>query len=382
MSCPHSRLDFPQLRALGSDICPTAFRSRKGRSETKAVTGTQCAKRLECAVFRRFAQVLPDASRKRPNTAHSNASRRLLTIGPQHDAERLRLQERPGRTPLQGDRLSDMRLDAHQHFWKFDAADYPWIQADWPIRRDFLPDDLWPLLRQYEIEGCIAVQARQTLEETRWLLELAKQHPFIKGVVGWVDLRSDSIEKDLGQLAKDPKFVGVRHVVQDEPDDQFMLGPEFMRGIGCLKPFNLTYDLLITPRQLPVAIELVKAFPTQAFVVDHLAKPHIRQRSLSPWREQIREIANSPNVFCKISGMVTEADWALWQAADLEPYLDVVFDAFGGNRVMFGSDWPVCLLSSSYQGVFGVVENCLARMNESQRRGILGGNCARFYLQR
>src|SRR5437868_6763562 len=168
-----------------------------------------------------------------------------------------------------------MRLDAHQHFWKFDGAEYPWIQPDWPIRRDFLPDDLLPLLSQCGIEGCIAVQARQSLEETRWLLDLARQHSFIKGVVGWVDLRDESVEAELAGLAKNSKFVGVRHVVQDEPDDRFMLSPEFKRGIGMLAQFDLTYDLLITPRQLPAAIELVKAFPNQPFVIDHLAKPFI-----------------------------------------------------------------------------------------------------------
>jgi len=274
-----------------------------------------------------------------------------------------------------------MRLDAHQHFWKFDSAEYPWILPDWPIRRDFLPDDLWPLLGQCGIEGCIAVEARQSLKETHWLLDLAKQHPFIKGVVGWVDLRARTLEEDLHQLAKDSNLVGVRHVLQDEPDDRFMLRPEFMRGIGMLAQFHLTYDILITPRQLPAAVELVKSFPNQPFVIDHLAKPFIRQGTLSPWSEQIREIAKSPNVFCKISGMVTEADWALWKATDFEPYLDVVFDSFGVDRLMFGSDWPVCLLSAAYHRVFSVVEDWLVRLNEDQRQQISAGNCERFYLR-
>src|ERR1051326_1162002 len=213
-----------------------------------------------------------------------------------------------------------MRLDAHQHFWMFDPPQYSWIQAEWPICRDFLPDDLAPALGQCGIEGCIAVQARQTLEETRWLVDLAKQHSFIKGVVGWVDLRSDAIEEQLSTLSIDPKLVGVRHVVQDEPDDRFMLNAKFMRGISMLAQFHLTYDILITPRQLPAAIELVKSFPKQAFVVDHLAKPLIRQGILSPWREQIQDLAQSQNVFCKVSGMVTEADWALWKPADFGPY--------------------------------------------------------------
>jgi L-fuconolactonase len=275
-----------------------------------------------------------------------------------------------------------MRLDAHQHFWKFDPGQYSWIQPDWPIRRDFLPDDLLPLLSQCGIEGCIAVEARQSLEETRWLLDLAKQHPFIKGVVGWVDLRSPNIAADLRQFAENPKLVGVRHVVQDEPDDRFMLRPEFMRGIAALAQFDLTYDILVKPRQLPAAIELVKSFPKQAFVIDHLAKPFIRQGTLSPWSEQILEIARSLNVFCKVSGIVTEADWALWKPSDFDPYLDVVFDAFGPDRLMFGSDWPVCLLSAPYDRVFGLVEDRLARMKASQSQQILGENCERFYLRR
>jgi L-fuconolactonase len=275
-----------------------------------------------------------------------------------------------------------MRLDAHQHFWKFDPAEYSWIHADWPIRQDFLPDDLAPLLGQSGIEGCIAVQARQTVEETQWLLDLATQHPIIKGVVGWVDLRSDAIEERLGTFSKNPKLVGVRHVVQDEPDDRFMLGAEFMRGIAALAQFRLTYDILITPRQLPAAIELVKSFPKQAFVVDHIAKPFIRQGALSPWREQIRELAKSQNVFCKISGMVTEADWAQWKPADFAPYLDVVFDAFGPDRLMFGSDWPVCLLAAPYHRVFSLVEDWLVQLKPRQRQRVLGGNCDRFYLQR
>jgi L-fuconolactonase len=275
-----------------------------------------------------------------------------------------------------------MRLDAHQHFWKFDPAQYSWIHADWPIRQDFLPEHLSPLLGQCGIEGCIAVQARQTLQETQWLLDLARQYPFIKGVVGWVNLRSHAIEEQLGVLAQNPKLVGVRHVVQDEPDDRFLLGAEFRRGIAALASFRLTYDILITPRQLPAAIELAKAFPKQPFVVDHIAKPPIRRSTLSPWCEQIRELGQSQNVFCKISGMVTEADWALWKPADFAPYLDVVFDAFGTDRLMFGSDWPVCLLAAPYHRVLSVVEDWLVRLKPKQRQRILGGNCQRFYLRR
>jgi L-fuconolactonase len=238
-----------------------------------------------------------------------------------------------------------MRLDSHQHFWKFNPAEYGWMQPDWPIRRDFLPSDLQPLLNQQQLAGSIAVQARQTIEESRWLLSLADQSPLIKGVVGWVDLRSDRVEEQLAEFTPHPRFVGVRHVVQDEPDDRFMLRPDFIRGIGKLKQFDLTYDLLVFPQQLPAAIELVRRFPEQPFVLDHIAKPRIRDGTLSPWRDHIRELAQAQNVCCKVSGLVTEADWANWKAEDFRPFLDIVFEAFGEDRLMFGSDWPVCLLA-------------------------------------
>ena len=193
------------------------------------------------------------------------------------------------------------------------------------------------------------MQARQNLEETRWLLELAEQHPFIKGVVGWVDLRSDRLPNNCKDLPSIPKLVGVRHVVHDEPDDHFMLRPEFRRGIAQLLDFNLTYDLLLFPRHLKVAAQLVEEFPQQPFVLDHIAKPKIAERSISPWQEDLRQLAQFPNVFCKLSGMVTEANWKQWQPADFHPYLDIVFEAFGPARLMIGSDWPVCTLSGEYE---------------------------------
>ena len=201
-----------------------------------------------------------------------------------------------------------LRLDAHQHFWKYDSAQYPWIPPGSVLQRDWLPGDLETAQAAVEFEGSIAVQARQTIEESRWLLEMAEQSPRIYGVIGWVDLRNATVEFELADLVRHPKFVGVRHVVQDEPDDQFMLGPEFLRGIAALRDFGLIYDILIYPRQLPAAIELVRRFPEQPFVLDHLAKPAIKDGALHPWREQIRELASAPNVMCKVSGMVTEAD--------------------------------------------------------------------------
>ena len=272
-----------------------------------------------------------------------------------------------------------MKLDSHQHFWKYDAAQYGWMKPAWPIRRDYLPDDLQPLLARCGLDGAIAVQARQSVEESRWLLELADQHPLIKGVVGWVDLRSERVEDELARFAPHPRFVGVRHVVQDEPDDDFMLRPEFLRGIGKLRQFDLRYDILIFPKQLPAAIELVRRFPDQPFVLDHLAKPFIRDGLLSPWREQIRTLAEFSNVLCKVSGMVTEAHWQNWRAADFRPYLDVVFAAFGPERLMLGSDWPVSLLAATYEESFGLVNDYLEQFPAAVREQVLGGNAVSFY---
>jgi L-fuconolactonase len=272
-----------------------------------------------------------------------------------------------------------MRIDAHQHFWAYSLAEYPWIQPDWPIRRDFLPADLAPLLQASGLDGSVAVQARQSLEESRWLLKLAAASPEIKGVVGWVDLRAPDVEEQLGLLAAHPKFVGVRHVVQDEPDDRFMLGEDFLRGIGKLKAFGLTYDILIYPRQLSEAIELVRTYPEQAFVLDHLAKPLIREGLLSPWREQVRELAASPNVMCKVSGLVTEARWFAWKPEDFLPFLDVIFQAFGPDRLMFGSDWPVALLSADYSKVFTLIRDYVAGQDKNLEAKIFGLNAARFY---
>ncbi len=272
-----------------------------------------------------------------------------------------------------------MKLDSHQHFWSYDAAQYPWIPPGSPLHRDWLPDDLAPLLAAPGLDGCIAVQARQTVEESRWLLTLADHAPIIRGVVGWVDLRSERVEEQLAELAPHAKFRGVRHVVQDEPDDRFMLSADFLRGIGKLKAFGLTYDILIFPKQLPAAIELVRRFPEQPFVLDHIAKPAIKDGTLEPWAAQIRELAKAPNVMCKISGMVTEAKHGAWRAEDFRPYLDVVFECFGVERLMFGSDWPVCLLSGSYPEVVGLVHDYASHLDAVQQATLFGGNAARFY---
>jgi L-fuconolactonase len=272
-----------------------------------------------------------------------------------------------------------MRIDSHQHFWKYDPAEYPWIRQDWPLRRDYLPPDLEPLLKEQGLEGSIAVQARQSVEETRWLLQLADRHPTVKGVVGWVDLRSDQLSEQLGEFSGNPRLVGVRHVVQDEPDDSFMLRPDFLRGVGQLGRHELVYDLLVFPRQLPAAIELAGRFPDQPFVLDHIAKPPIRAGTISPWSEQIGELARLPNVSCKIYGLVTEAEWTGWRPADFRPYLDVIFDAFGVERLMFGSDWPVCQLAASYAGVLELLREYAGKLSAGDQDLLFGSNAARVY---
>jgi L-fuconolactonase len=276
--------------------------------------------------------------------------------------------------------LTPMRLDAHQHFWRYHPTEYPWMTDRMGIlKHDFLPQDLEPLLAGIGFDGCVAVQARQNLEETRWLLELAEKHTFIKGVVGWVDLRSDRLSAQLERFASHPKLVGVRHIVHDEADDNFMLGVDFRCGIAQLLDFNLTYDLLLFPKHLPVAVQLVKEFPDQLFVLDHIAKPNIAEGLIDPWRDNLRILADSPNVFCKLSGMVTEAQWNQWRPADFHRYLDIVLEAFGPGRLMIGSDWPVCTLSGQYDEVMKIVTEYVQKLTLTEQAAILGENCARVY---
>lgn len=273
-----------------------------------------------------------------------------------------------------------MRIDAHQHFWQYNPAEHVWMtDAMAGLKRDFLPLDLKPLLERAGFDGCVAVQARQTLEETRWLLDLAEQNEFVRGVVGWVDLCSPDLPEHLQRFASHPRLVGVRHVVQDEPDDDFMLRADFQRGIAQLAEFGLTYDVLIYPRQLPAAIKLAEAFPQQPLVLDHIAKPLIAEGKLAPWAAQMRELAGHANFYCKLSGMVTEARWRQWTEEDFRPYLGAVFDAFGVDRLMIGSDWPVCTLSADYAQSLEIVMRYVARFSPEQREKILGENCMRFY---
>jgi L-fuconolactonase len=273
-----------------------------------------------------------------------------------------------------------MRIDAHQHFWIYSREEYSWISDSMKVlRKDFLPADLLPLLKQSGFDGSIAVQARQSPEETRWLLKLAREHDFIKGVVGWVDLCSVEAESQIEEFASDPGLVGVRHVLHDEPDDMFMLQDSFLKGISLLRKFNLVYELLIFPGHLPFAVQLVKKFPDQKFVLDHIAKPLIKDKILSPWKEGIQQLALQPNVSCKLSGMVTEAEWKGWIKSDFVPYLDVIFDSFGPSRLMTGSDWPVCLLASEYLDTMQIIVDYIASKSQAERELIMGGNAERIY---
>ena len=273
-----------------------------------------------------------------------------------------------------------MRVDAHQHFWKYNPVEYEWIDDSMAaIRRDFLPEDLAPELERNELQGSVAVQTRQTLEETHWLLELADRSSKILGVVGWVDLRSHDVRAQLSAFAGNPKLVGIRHIVQSEPDDRFLLRPDFLHGIALLEEFDLAYDILIYTKHLPVAAEFVERFPKQRFVLDHLAKPAIKSREIETWAAGIRRLAPFPNVFCKLSGLVTEADWQRWKPEDITPYLDIAFEAFGASRLMIGSDWPVCLVAGSYSRAMDVVQDYLKRHPPDIREAVLGENARRFW---
>ena len=271
------------------------------------------------------------------------------------------------------------RLDSHQHFWRYSPEEYPWIPAGSALGRDWLPHDLDALQKPLGLDGSIAVQARQSLAESDWLLGLADANPRVRGVVGWVDLRSPDVGRDLARLARHPKFVGVRHVVQDEPEDDFILGAAFMEGIRRLREFDLAYDILIYPRQLPATLRLVERFPDQPFVLDHIAKPFIKRGTIQPWANHIRALSQFPNVLCKVSGMVTEADHDRWKPEDFAPYLDVVAEVFGPGRLMFGSDWPVCRLAASYEAVEGLVRDHFRGWGAREQAAFWGGNCAAFY---
>ena len=273
-----------------------------------------------------------------------------------------------------------MKIDSHQHFWKYNPDEYGWISKEMKVlQKDHLPIHLKTHLQTIGFDGSVTIQARQSLEETKWLLELAEENDFIKGVVGWVDLRSNQVEEQLAELSVHPKLVGIRHVIHDEPDVDFMLQPDFLKGISLLQKFNLTYDILIFPNHLPNSLKLVDHFPNQVFILDHISKPFIKDKITTPWDDEIRLLARYPNVYCKLSGMVTEADWKNWKPDDFRIYLQVVFEAFGTDRLMIGSDWPVCTVAGSYKQVMDIVMDFTGNMSVSDQDKILGGNAVHVY---
>ena len=272
------------------------------------------------------------------------------------------------------------RVDAHHHLWRYAKEEYAWIADDMGVlARDFLPEDLRRELLVSGIHGSVAVQARQTLAETYWLLRFADEFDFIRGVVGWAPIASPEFPAIIERLQDSEKLKGLRHVIQDEPDGDFMHRPDFNAGVALLKQYGLVYDILIFERHLPAAISFVDHHPAQVFVLDHIAKPRIRDHEVEPWRSNIRELARRENVYCKVSGMVTEANWKNWSAADLQPYFDIVLQAFGPKRLMTGSDWPVCLLATTYQTWFFTVEEFIHPLSTAEREMILGGIASEVY---
>jgi L-fuconolactonase len=276
--------------------------------------------------------------------------------------------------------LENMVIDSHHHFWKFNPAEYGWIDESMSIiRRDFVAEDLRDAILSAGVDGVISVQARQSMEETHWLLSIANENKFIRGVVGWVPLISDRVKQDLEAVAADPKLSGVRHVIHDETDEQFIAREDFNRGVSLLKEFNLAFDILIVERQLPAAIRFVDRHPDQVFVLDHLAKPKIKTGEREAWAKNIGELGRRPNVYCKISGMVTEADWQNWTQQQLREYFDVALEAFGIERLMAGSDWPVCLLACGYKRWWDILRQWTAEMPEEHKQRFFALNAVKAY---
>lgn len=272
-----------------------------------------------------------------------------------------------------------MIIDSHQHFWKYDPVRDSWINGAMKIiQRDFLPSDLKPILTENNVDGCIAVQADQSETETTFLLNLATHNNFIKGVVGWVDLCDNNVKKRLEHFAQNKLFKGVRHILQAEKEG-FILDQAFMDGIGELATLNLTYDLLVFPNQLKNSTKLVSKFSNQKFVLDHIAKPPIKSGEINDWKAAITALAKNPNVYCKLSGLTTEANWSSWNISDFTPYIDVVFEAFGTDRLMFGSDWPVCLLAGSYSKNKDIITSYIQQLSPTEQAQIMGLNAMDFY---
>lgn len=273
-----------------------------------------------------------------------------------------------------------MKIDSHQHFWRYNPVRDAWITDEMAVlKQDFLPEQFARECAANGIDASVAVQADQSENETNFLLELANRNDRIAGVVGWVDLLSPRVVERLEHLSHFEKLRGFRHVAQAEKDERFLAREDFVKGVAQLRQFGFTYDILVYPKQLPAAIELVSRVPEQRFVVDHLAKPQIKTKKTEPWAAQMKEIAQNKNVFCKVSGMVTEADWHNWKPEDFKPYLHVVFEAFGAERLMFGSDWPVCLVAASYRQVKQLIEDYVKGYSQADKDKIFGGNAEKFY---
>lgn len=272
------------------------------------------------------------------------------------------------------------RIDAHQHFWHYSPVRDGWITDDMAvIQQDFLPADLQLLLQRHQLDGCVAVQANQSEAETAFLLDLAAKHEFIKGVVGWVDLTASDVESRLVYYSGFPKLAGFRHVLQAEAQRDYMLRDDFTNGLSLLNRFGFTYDILVYPDQLQYIPELLVQFPEQRFVLDHIGKPAIKEKTISEWKQHIQRLGTFKNLYCKISGLVTEADWNEWVEDDFTAYLDTVVESFGFDRVMYGSDWPVCLVAASYNKTLSIVKNYFAKYRKETQHKFFSGNAIEFY---
>lgn len=271
-------------------------------------------------------------------------------------------------------------VDSHQHFWQFDPAKHPWISREMEVlRTDFMPEELYGEMVKWGVTSTVAVQANQSEEETLFLLDLAEKHDFISGVVGWIDLQNSDLAQRLTYFSNFEKLKGFRHLVQDEPGDEFLVSASFTRGISLLGNYNYTYDILIYPKQLKAALKLVEMFPHQKFVIDHMAKPLIKEGLYREWALLMKNMGQFRNVWCKVSGLITEAHWGRWQYEDMEKYLTLVFESFDNDRIMFGSDWPVCLLAGSYQQVIGLLEFHLKHLDPAIQQKVWSGNASEFY---
>jgi len=273
-----------------------------------------------------------------------------------------------------------MIIDSHQHFWRYNPEHHGWINDDMAvIRRDFLPKELEQIYRHNDIDGCVAVQVDQTEADTEFMLSFARKYEFIKGVVGWVDLQAPDVKDRLDYFSGEEKIKGFRHIVQGESDPDFLLGENFCRGIGMLRDYNFTYDILVYHHQLDSVEKFVEKFPDQQFIIDHIAKPAIAQGEMDQWSKRMISISKHQNVYCKLSGMVTEADFKDWTYEQIVPYIDTVLECFGPSRLVYGSDWPVCLVAATYEEQFGVVQKAIEKLSPAEKKQILGENAIRFY---